>query len=180
MSVLQERLESTRSQLYDQDKLVEQLRSDLQVAAEELQYWKEQRTQDMEKLEQVEFTFFLPVMVKTRPIHFILALLFIKCIDFRVLPLYLGLCIAYPNIHAILLSCIVTFQKCTCIKMHAEYDCSMSLRLTLCYVSCNLFFSFLMSLKFFSRRTRICTCPTPSSSLSWRRPTRRHSPIRLL
>ena len=57
VSVLQERLESTRSQLYDQDKLVEQLRSDLQVAAEEMQYWKEQRTQDMEKLEQVEFTF---------------------------------------------------------------------------------------------------------------------------
>lgn len=54
VSVLQERLESTRSQLYDQDKLVEQLRSDLQVAAEELQYWKEQRTQDLEKLEQVE------------------------------------------------------------------------------------------------------------------------------
>ena len=54
MSVLQERLESTRSQLYDQDKLVGQLRSDLQVAAEELQYWKEQRTQDMEKLDQVE------------------------------------------------------------------------------------------------------------------------------
>ena len=57
VSVLQERLESTRSQLYDQDKLVEQLRSDLQVAAEELQYWKEQRTQDLEKLEQVELIF---------------------------------------------------------------------------------------------------------------------------
>lgn len=53
VSVLHERLESTRSQLYDQDKLVGQLRSDLQVAAEELQYWKEQRSQDMEKIEQV-------------------------------------------------------------------------------------------------------------------------------
>ena len=51
--VLQGRLESTRSQLYDQDKLVGQLRSDLQVAAEELHYWKEQRTQDIEKIEQV-------------------------------------------------------------------------------------------------------------------------------
>ena len=54
VSVLQERLESTRSQLYDQDQLVEQLRADLQVTAEELQYWKEQRSQDLEKLEQVE------------------------------------------------------------------------------------------------------------------------------
>ena len=54
VSVLQERLESTRTQLYDQDQLVEQLRSDLQVTAEELQYWKEQRSQDLEKLEQVE------------------------------------------------------------------------------------------------------------------------------
>jgi hypothetical protein len=54
VSVLQERLESTRSQLYDQDKLVEQLTSDLQVAAEELQHWKEQRTQDLGKLEQVK------------------------------------------------------------------------------------------------------------------------------
>ena len=65
VSVLQERLESTRSQLYDQDKLVEQLRSDLQVAAEELQYWKEQRTQDLEKLEQVELNirFLIPLMV---------------------------------------------------------------------------------------------------------------------
>ena len=53
VSVLQERLETTRSQLYDQDKLVGQLRSDLQVDAEELHYWKEQRGQDMEKLEQV-------------------------------------------------------------------------------------------------------------------------------
>ena len=53
VSVLQERLEATRSQLYDQDKLVSQLRSDLQVDAEELTYWKEQRGQDMEKLEQV-------------------------------------------------------------------------------------------------------------------------------
>ena len=54
VSVLQERLESTRTQLYDQDQLVEQLRSDLQVTVEELQYWKEQRSQDLEKLEQVE------------------------------------------------------------------------------------------------------------------------------
>ena len=54
VSVLQERLENTRSQLYDQDQLVEQLRADLQVTAEELQYWKEQRSQDLEKLEQVE------------------------------------------------------------------------------------------------------------------------------
>ena len=53
VSVLQERLESTRSQLHDQDKLMGQLRSDLQVAAEELQYWKEQRTQDIEKIDQV-------------------------------------------------------------------------------------------------------------------------------
>ena len=53
VSVLQERLEVTRSQLYDQDKLLGQLRSDLQVAAEELRYWKEQRSQDIEKIEQV-------------------------------------------------------------------------------------------------------------------------------
>ena len=73
VSVLQERLESTRSQLYDQDKLVEQLRSDLQVAAEELQYWKEQRTQDLEKLEQVHrinIQFLILLMVKTWPSHF--------------------------------------------------------------------------------------------------------------
>lgn len=71
VSVLQERLESTRSQLYDQDKLVEQLRSDLQVAAEELRYWKEQRTQDLEKLEQVYIfgvQFLVLLMVMANPL----------------------------------------------------------------------------------------------------------------
>ena len=53
MSVLHERLESTRSQLYDQDKLVEGLRSDLQLTSEELHYWKDQRTQDLEKFKRV-------------------------------------------------------------------------------------------------------------------------------
>ncbi len=55
MSVIQERLESTRSQLHDQEILNGQLNSDLSLTIEELVFWKDQKLQDVEKLDQVGF-----------------------------------------------------------------------------------------------------------------------------
>ena len=51
--MLQERLESTRFQLHQEERKVGQLQVDLQAAAEELQFWREQRTHHVEKLDQV-------------------------------------------------------------------------------------------------------------------------------
>ncbi len=57
VSVLQERLDSTRSQLHDQERLNGQLNSDLSLTTEELVFWKDQKLQDVEKLDQVGFCF---------------------------------------------------------------------------------------------------------------------------
>lgn len=52
-SVLQESLEGARAQLRQRDGLVGQLQADLQATGEELHFLKEQRTQDMERMDQV-------------------------------------------------------------------------------------------------------------------------------
>lgn len=53
ISVLQDRLESTRTKLQQQDSMVEQLQADLQLSVGEIQYWKDQRVQEADKLQQV-------------------------------------------------------------------------------------------------------------------------------
>ena len=53
VAVLQDRLKSNRTQLQQQDSIVEQLQADLQVSVGEIQFWKDQRTQDAEKLKRV-------------------------------------------------------------------------------------------------------------------------------
>ena len=52
-SVLQESLEGARAQLRQRDSLVGQLQADLQATGEELHFLKEQRMQDMERMDQV-------------------------------------------------------------------------------------------------------------------------------
>lgn len=54
VAVLQERLDSTRSQLHKQERMTGQLTSDLKVTMEELIFWKDQKLQDVDKLDQVE------------------------------------------------------------------------------------------------------------------------------
>ena len=51
--MLQDRLSVTRANLEQQDKTVGQLQDDLQAATEELQLWREQQTQGLEKFDQV-------------------------------------------------------------------------------------------------------------------------------
>lgn len=53
VAVLQDRLSVTRTNLEQQDKMVGQLQDDLQAATEELQLWREQQTQGLEKFDQV-------------------------------------------------------------------------------------------------------------------------------
>ena len=53
ISVLQDRLEATRTQLQEQDGIVEQVQADLQVSVGEIQFWKEQQTQEADKFKQV-------------------------------------------------------------------------------------------------------------------------------
>ena len=52
-SVLQESLEGARAQLRQRDSLVGELQADLQATSEELHFLKEQRMQDMERMDQV-------------------------------------------------------------------------------------------------------------------------------
>lgn len=56
VTMLQERLDSTRSQLHEQERLTGQLTSDLKVTTEELLFWKDQKLQDVEKLDQVKYS----------------------------------------------------------------------------------------------------------------------------
>ena len=56
IDVLQDKLDASRTQLKQQDSLVEQLQSDLQMSVGEIQFWKEQRTQEAAKLKQVSFS----------------------------------------------------------------------------------------------------------------------------
>jgi chromosome segregation ATPase len=53
ISVLQDRLEATRTQLQEQDGIVEQVQADLQVSVGEIQFWKEQQTQEADKFKQL-------------------------------------------------------------------------------------------------------------------------------
>ena len=53
ISVLQDRLEASRTQLQQQDSIVEQLQADLQVSVGEIQFWKEQQVQEADKFKQV-------------------------------------------------------------------------------------------------------------------------------
>lgn len=53
IEVLQDRLESARRQLQDQDVLKEQLQTELKIVAEELQIIRTQREQDLEKIDKV-------------------------------------------------------------------------------------------------------------------------------
>ena len=53
IAVLQDRLESVRAQLLQEQSTVEQLQVDLQSSVGEIQHWKEQRRQEADKLQQV-------------------------------------------------------------------------------------------------------------------------------
>ena len=53
IAVLQDRLDASRTQLKQQDSIAEQLQADLQVSVGEIQFWKEQRTQETDKFKQV-------------------------------------------------------------------------------------------------------------------------------
>ena len=53
VAVLQDRLSVTRANLEQQDKTVGQLQDDLQAATDELQLWREQQAQGLEKFDQV-------------------------------------------------------------------------------------------------------------------------------
>lgn len=53
IGVLQDRLDATRTQLQQQDSMMEQLQADLQVSVGEIQFWKEQQVQAEEKFQQV-------------------------------------------------------------------------------------------------------------------------------
>ena len=53
IGVLQDKLESSRTQLKQQDSIVEQLQADLQMSVGEIQFWKEQQAQESVKFKQV-------------------------------------------------------------------------------------------------------------------------------
>ena len=52
--MLQERLDTSRSHLHEQERLNGQLTSDLKMTIDELLFWKDQKLQDVDKLDQVE------------------------------------------------------------------------------------------------------------------------------
>jgi len=53
VAVLQDRLDSTRSQLQEQERANGQMNSDLKMITDELMFWKDQKLQDVDKLDQV-------------------------------------------------------------------------------------------------------------------------------
>ena len=53
MTVLQDRLDAIKKELQQQDTVIEQLQSDLQISVGEIQFWKEQNTREADKLQKV-------------------------------------------------------------------------------------------------------------------------------
>ena len=60
ISVLQDKLDACRTQLRQQDGMVEQLQADLQMSLGEIQFWKEQQSQEAGKFQQVPKSLSLP------------------------------------------------------------------------------------------------------------------------
>ena len=54
ISVLQDKLGACRTQLKQQDGMVEQLQADLQMSVGEIQFWKEQQVQEAGKFKKVK------------------------------------------------------------------------------------------------------------------------------